>query len=222
MRIIHCEDIFKLPQGYEDAVCITTNGVVKNNGHAVMGAGIAFEANQRFKLSKDLGALILENGNQVYDLGVRRDKRTGMLMRIFSFPTKHDWAERSDINLIKISAVQLMKHCDSKKVRHCYLPCPGCSNGQLDWETQVRPVLEPILNDKFIIADKNVQTMRTLEEDIAMLIESYTQVIEYLQRKAQNATDINTQVLSECSAQSLQDVVQNLIRILAKHKKEVV
>lgn len=49
-------DIFALPKHHMEAVCITTNGIVKKNGCAVMGAGIAKEANMRFSgLARNLG-----------------------------------------------------------------------------------------------------------------------------------------------------------------------
>ena len=46
MRII-TGDIFDM-QHEGDAICITTNGSIKRNGHAVMGKDIALEANRRF------------------------------------------------------------------------------------------------------------------------------------------------------------------------------
>jgi len=38
-------NIFELPQNPSEAMCITTNGIVKKDGKAVMGAGIAKQAN---------------------------------------------------------------------------------------------------------------------------------------------------------------------------------
>ena len=52
-------DIFALPKDGE-AMCVTTNGIVKSNGHAVMGAGIAKTANETFQLSEKLGAYLME------------------------------------------------------------------------------------------------------------------------------------------------------------------
>lgn len=155
MRILHnAGDIFELPRNRNEAVCVTTNGVVKKNGCAVMGAGIAKQANMSFTdLSLNLGELLKARGNQVYDMGFYRDGVTGKWVRIITFPTKHHWRDKSDLNLIEVSARQLVDICDEAEITTCYLTRPGCANGGLDWETQVRPLLEPILDDRFVIDD---------------------------------------------------------------------
>ena len=158
MRIMHdVKDIFDLPADENDAVCVTTNGITKRDGRAVMGKGIALDADMRFHLSAKLGEYLKEYGNRVFNMHIRKDVLTGRYMRIITFPTKYNWRDKSDLFLIKTSAEQLIEVCNKFGVRNCYLPCPGCSNGGLDWETQVRPVLEPILDDRFIIADRQLQ-----------------------------------------------------------------
>ena len=219
MKICWCNDIFKLPQGYEDAICITTNGMVKKNGHAVMGAGIALEANRRLKLSKELGLRLAENGNQVFHLGVHRDRQTGTLMRVFSFPTKHDWKDPSDINLIRTSASQLVDHCNNIGIRHCYLPCPGCANGGLDWSTQVRPILESILDDRFIIADKRIQMEdHKMNENIDRMIQAYTRTVQDLQGMTKYVTDpLRQEFLKGCII-TYQGIIQDLTNVLVTNR----
>ena len=52
-----------------DAVCITTNGFVKSNGAAVMGAGIAKQMRMVVPgLDKVLGLKIAQEGNNVHAL----------------------------------------------------------------------------------------------------------------------------------------------------------
>lgn len=155
MRILHnVDDIFELPKAQDEAVCVTTNGIVKKNGCAVMGAGIAKQASVSFSgLAFQLGSLITQYGNRVFDMGLYKDSITGKWVRIITFPTKHHWRDKSDLKLIETSARQLIDICDKYDIRICYLTCPGCSNGGLDWESQVRPLLESILDDRFIIAD---------------------------------------------------------------------
>lgn len=91
MRILYnAGDIFGLPKNHNEAVCITTNGIVKTNGCAVMGAGIAKQANISFNgLARDLGALLSQYGNRVYDMGLRKNNISGKWIRIITFPTKH-------------------------------------------------------------------------------------------------------------------------------------
>lgn len=153
MRILKSNiDIFRMPNAINSAVCITTNGIVKRDGHAVMGAGIAKQANQMFNLSEKLGKLLKIHGNHTLYMGTVH--AYGKFYSLFTFPTKHDWRNNSDIMLITQSAKELVALCDKLNIHTCYLPPVGCGLGGLDWETQVKPVLEPILDDRFIIVIK--------------------------------------------------------------------
>lgn len=86
-------------------------------------------------------------------MGLRKDNISGKWIRIITFPTKHHWRDESDLELIRTSAEQLIDICEGRGITSCYLTRPGCALGGLDWESQVRPLLEPILDDRFIIAD---------------------------------------------------------------------
>ena len=133
-----------------DWLCITTNGIVKKDGRAVMGAGIALQAKQRYpNIDLILAKKIKERGNVVSSL-VKDGKKV-----IIAFPTKNDWRDSSDIGLIIQSAEQLRKHFFNNILKPLVmLPRPGCSNGGLEW-TEVRESIAPILDDdKFIIIDR--------------------------------------------------------------------
>ena len=144
-------DIFALPQNGE-AMCVTTNGIVKRDGHAVMGAGIALQANQKFNLSAKLGYYITVYGNRAFNLGMYQDGNRHYI--VFAFPTKHDYRQDSDINLICKSAQQLVEMCDKFNVSKCYLTRPGCGCGKLNWEHTVKPWLSQILDDRFIVVSR--------------------------------------------------------------------
>lgn len=147
-------DIFLLPKGPEDAVCITTNGIIRSDGRAVMGKGIAKTADIKFNMAPALAVGLRTYGNHAFYMGILKDRQTGRSMSVITFPTKHHWRDGSYLDLIEQSARELVLLCKQHNIRDCYLPCPGCAAGGLDWETQVRPVIEPILtDDKFIIAD---------------------------------------------------------------------
>jgi hypothetical protein len=138
-------DVFDLMQNDYDAFCITTNGVVKQNGACVMGRGIAQTCRDRFKgIDLRLGRKLKEGGNHVYQLGQYEDGR------ILSFPVKHLWNEQADTNLIERSCHELNKLVDEKGYSKVLLPRPGCGNGQLSW-ADVKPVIEPILSDKIYV-----------------------------------------------------------------------
>lgn len=127
-----------------DAVCITTNGVIKANGEAVMGAGIAKEADLRYYVAAQLGDKLKTNGNHCYNLG-SYDGKT-----LVSFPTKHDWRNDSDIDLIKQSCKELVQLADQNGWNAVLLPPVGCGCGKLDFNT-VKAMLEQVLDDRFVL-----------------------------------------------------------------------
>ncbi len=52
------------------SICITTNRVVKSNGEAVMGRGVAQQATELIPgIAKDLGSYIRNHGNRAGDAG---------------------------------------------------------------------------------------------------------------------------------------------------------
>jgi hypothetical protein len=116
-------------------ILVTTNGFVKKNGECVMGRGCALEAKQRIpQLPYLLGYHIKLNGNVPFRVPAEP---------IMTFPTKHVWWEKSDIELIKKSA-EFYAACDAETT--FILPRPGCGNGGLKW-VDVKPVIETILLD---------------------------------------------------------------------------
>jgi hypothetical protein len=128
-------------------ICVTTNGIVKNNGELVMGAGIARQFAERFpELPHELGERVNHTGNIVFHLVYPPCKHT-----IASFPTKHDWRGSSNLSLVKRSATHL-KNLTTKLNRNLYTVRPGCGNGHLNWERQVKPILKEVgWDDRFFI-----------------------------------------------------------------------
>lgn len=139
MKIIKT-DIFKYPC---DAVCITTNGEIKKNGRAVMGAGVARSFRDRIKnIDLVLADSLKQHGNKCrifYKIGK---------VSIIAFPTKILWQDHSDINLIRKSAKELKQIIIDHNLNMVLLPKPGCSNGGLIWNT-VKDVLEEELHSEF-------------------------------------------------------------------------
>ena len=131
-----------------DAICITTNGIIKSNGQAVMGAGVAKAFSQTYPtISKTLADKLRMNGNVVSFLPVPRVQKA----QVLSLPTKNDWRDKSDINLIRQSLIQLVKIADDNNWTHVVLPQPGCSNGGLDWSHDVKPLCQELLDDRFCV-----------------------------------------------------------------------
>lgn len=130
-------------------VCITTNGFVKRNGENVMGAGVAKQCKERYPdFPRMLGSSIRKLGNRLL---------VWPELRIVTFPVKHNWWETADLQLIELSAGQLLQQLDENMfiAEPVYLPRPGCLNGGLDWATEVKPILLPILDDRVIVVDRS-------------------------------------------------------------------
>jgi len=128
-------------------IIIPTNGFVKNDGSAVMGRGLAWQAKERFPcLPFDLGERLKEYGNHVFVFS---------RYRLITFPVKHNWMEIADLQLIEKSCKQLQeifKYNLSGLPTPVYLPKVGCGNGKLDWNV-VKPILEKYLDDRFVVVE---------------------------------------------------------------------
>ena len=130
-----------------DAVCVTTNGIIKKDGSLVMGKGIAQAFAKRYpKLPFILGGHVNRYGNRPFRV------KEGDIY-IVSFPTKHDWRDKSDIELIRKSASELVSMADKFGWHKIILPRPGCGYGQLNWGA-VKGIIDPILDERFYIISK--------------------------------------------------------------------
>ncbi len=141
-----------LPQFTAVWICVTTNGDIRKDGRAVMGAGIAREVRDRFPgVDKILAQKLQSRGNRVsYLCDV---PEFGIKARLLSFPTKNHWQDDSSLELIESSAKELA--AQFRRAAEYYLqvgerspivilPRPGCSNGRLDWKL-VKGRIGPIL-----------------------------------------------------------------------------
>jgi hypothetical protein len=133
-------DIWKM---HGSARVITTNGVVRKDGACVMGRGVALQAKERYPgIEFALGEIIRIKGNHVFTL-MSEEGDT-----FFSFPVKHHWRDRADLDLIRRSAEEIMEAKFGRE--RILMPRPGCGNGGLTWE-EVKPVIAPILDDDFVV-----------------------------------------------------------------------
>lgn len=148
MRLLK-QDIFTaFETGEYDGLCILTNGIVKKDGCAVMGAGQAKTALESFNgIDKRLGKKISATGNHVYKLG-----RTGNGV-VFSYPTKEHYDNDADMDLVIQSAKELLLLVNENNLQNVLLPRPGCGLGKLNW-TDVKKELAKILDERFIIVNK--------------------------------------------------------------------
>jgi len=129
---------------------ITTNGFVKKNGSGVMGAGVAKQAREKFKgIESDLGNAVKQNGN-VCQI-IKTIQNINGTIWILAFPTKHNWWEKSNLELIEKSTKELVALTDKMQWNKVVLPRPGCNNGQRKWLSEVKPILKKYLDDRFYV-----------------------------------------------------------------------
>lgn len=126
---------------------ITTNGTVKKDGTAVMGAGCAKEAKERFPgIDKALGSLLAQHGNRCFKIVAGEPPTT-----LLTFPVKHNWKEKADPQLICDSCMQAFDMATKFGWTDIVIPRPGCGNGGLDYEAEVKEIVSVLLDDRFKI-----------------------------------------------------------------------
>jgi len=153
-----------------DAVCISTNGFIKNNGECVMGRGCAKEAVEFFpEIPKLLGERLRKHGIVVQT--IRHFEGVAILSypvkpasqvcvfdqrNVVSHMQKHykvydevpGWACVADIEIIERSAKELVALADQHGWQKVIIPRVGCGAGELTW-SKVKPILDEILDDRF-------------------------------------------------------------------------
>ena len=122
-------------------ICVTTNGYIKTDGTAVMGAGCAKKAAELYPDLPRLLGLSLKNRGNVVSL---------LTPTILSFPVKHNWWEKGDLQLIQSSSRDLKKRALEQSFLKYILPRPGCGNGKLQW-SEVEPFLLDLPDNVFVI-----------------------------------------------------------------------
>lgn len=145
-------NLYLLPEPSEkDACIVTTNGIVKKNGRAVMGAGTAKYCRDTFLGVDRMLAGKLKSGNHCYLLGKYPIPDSSGTFLLYSFPTKNDWKDKSDIRLIRQSCKEMKRLADEAGLHRIYMSCPGCGCGGLDYYQDVRPILMVELDERFIV-----------------------------------------------------------------------
>ena len=161
-----------------DAVAITTNGFVKDNGHAALVRGSSLQAAVKYPWFPEALGISLK----MYGLRVQgfRNLQYNMPYTLVAFPIKPDyvtandmstniirkrrwnyetgvkapgWAAIADIDLIVRSCGELMSLVDEKCWNVVLLVRPGCAKDELSWK-DVKNVIQPILDDRVIVVSR--------------------------------------------------------------------
>jgi len=133
------------PNGF---VVVPTNCVVKANGEAVMGAGMAKQAAQRHPELPRLLGKALQGERQGPQCHVFEE------IGIVCLPTKLDWRDKASLDLINSGCRDLLELRVHFPEITFYMPLLGCGLGGLDWKKQVRPVLVERLADREFVVVK--------------------------------------------------------------------
>lgn len=142
-------DLWELvPDEYPALKLITTNGQTRRDGACVMGRGCAKQAKEILPdIDYKLGELLRKYGNRPLRLAALPDGS-----HLGTFPVKNHWKEYADPRLIERSAERLVELADRFGYATIFLPRPGSGAGGLDYNTQVKPLLEDVLlGDRFAI-----------------------------------------------------------------------
>lgn len=129
----------------DEFIVITTNNILTHKG-LVMGAGIALAAKDRCPwLPEYWAAKIGQHGIDYHILAAPNN--------LIALQTKKHYKDHSPISLIEASlealAAKMTEDFPSFTIN---MPRPGCGNGGLDWDTQVKPICERICKgNKWII-----------------------------------------------------------------------
>lgn len=132
------------PHGQVRWVVIPTNLEVKKDGAAVMGAGLAKQAAERYKSLPH------------YYGGRMKDTANGFLVvagtaKVICLPTKARWKDRSVFALIELGLHSLAEWKQTRPDDLVGLPKLGCGLGGLKWE-EVKPLMERYLvGDEWVV-----------------------------------------------------------------------
>jgi len=143
-------DLWKTAHENSGWIVVPTNMLCRKDGKAVMGAGVAKDAAELYPdLPVNLGEYLRSGAKPL--LYIEHP--------IICLPTKVDWRDPSDLDLIENGCFELANFA---RVLHSlnnyspiYLPRLGCGLGGLNWERQVRPVLDVILDDRFVLVQND-------------------------------------------------------------------
>lgn len=122
-------------------ICDSTAQVIVNpvNLVGVMGKGLALEFKQKYpEMYKEYRCLCL-NG-QLKDMGLHLYKKSTPW--ILNFLTKFHWRNPSDLELIEQGLIVLAKNYQEWGIHSIIFPKIGCGLGGLDWNRQVKPLIE--------------------------------------------------------------------------------
>jgi O-acetyl-ADP-ribose deacetylase (regulator of RNase III) len=114
------------------------------NTVGVMGKGIALSFKNLYPTMYQEYRQLCQDGK--LDIGKLHIYRTPNKF-IVNFPTKKHWRNPSKIEYIEAGLQEFVRIYDRYGISSVSFPQLGCGNGELDWEGQVKPLMEHYLKD---------------------------------------------------------------------------
>ncbi|AHJ13794.1 macro domain-containing protein [Sulfurospirillum multivorans] len=112
------------------------------NTVGVMGKGIAAEYKKIYPKMFEEYKRLCEDGT--LDIGELHLYKTSNKW-ILNFPTKKHWKSPSQLEYIEKGLKKLIVQANKLQLADIAMPKLGCGNGGLDWDTQVKPIVEKYL-----------------------------------------------------------------------------
>lgn len=113
------------------------------NTVGVMGKGIALSYKKLYPdMYRQYRALCLDDKLKI---GILHFYRTPN-KTVINFPTKQHWRQRSRIEYIHQGLARFVEVYAAYGIASVSFPQLGCGNGELDWDSQVQPVMEEYLS----------------------------------------------------------------------------
>lgn len=177
MMILENQDIWSLVD--KGAIGIPTNGWVSRNGAGVMGAGLAYDAKNRYPgIVYDLGTLIKRESHvvgwlrkephQIISIPVKpsfhkienQNQKRKILPKVRGLygigETVPGFYCMADIKLIETSLNQLINFIEKNSLKTVFIPLLGCGNGGLSPTRDLFPLLERMnLPDSIVLVVKS-------------------------------------------------------------------
>ena len=107
----------------------------------IMGKGLAAEFKTRYPSCVPPYVKLCSNGMlQIGTVGFYRSPVIPFI--ICYFPTKYDWRYPSKLEYIDSGLLAFLKHAPEHRIKSVAFPKVGCGEGGLNFEYQVRPLIE--------------------------------------------------------------------------------
>ena len=113
------------------------------NTVGAMGKGIALEFKRKYPdMFAQYQAMCQQGEFGIGQLWLYKSPQKWVL----NFPTKRDWRDKSRIEYIETGLTQFAKTYEAEGITSISFPRLGCGLGGLNWENEVRPLMEHHLN----------------------------------------------------------------------------